>query len=160
MTVAAEPSLNQGPKATGLNVPLLRAIQKHILEVPNRLIMDDLVNDIPPGESVYDGGVEFEAPACGTVACIAGWACLLVEGKEGWTSLPHAARLLGLDNVNVLKDRLFLTAYWPFKYKERWCAAKLPTQRAQIVSDLIDEVIATDGAILKVENYHRFVSTL
>jgi hypothetical protein len=77
-----------------MNVKLLRKIQKHILEEPRRLDMDVvLVKDIDPASWR-------DAPPCGTVGCIAGWACAL-SGK----------RLGSLDKAQSNNRRMPLHSY-------------------------------------------------
>ena len=49
-------------------------------------------------------------PACGTVACVAGWACILKDRGQAGTTIDMAAWLLGLNNKQA--DALFsVTAF-------------------------------------------------
>jgi hypothetical protein len=84
-----------------LNRRLLHRVKRYILEQPARLEMNGFHNVLPEDE----GG-----PACGTQACIAGWAVLLGKNvpkmeragfiiKRSWGET--ARRLLGLTHLEA-----------------------------------------------------------
>lgn len=84
-------------KKLKLNVKLLEKIKKHLKEEPKRYHQGKWVEEV----SVWDAN----APACGTVGCIAGWAVLLSVPKKRWSFWfrreesikDRASKLLGLD---------------------------------------------------------------
>jgi hypothetical protein len=134
-----------------LNVKLLRKIQTHILESPNRLMMGDIISYYPPGTSLQEGRVTYTVPSCGTVACIAGWA-LVLTGTKGDFHLNTAAKLLGIPYEDELfggipyEDEwfgsdLFFVSRWPEKFKRGWKKAKTPKGRARITVRCIDYFI-------------------
>lgn len=134
-----------------VNTKLLRKVQKQVLEVPNRLIMSDIALLRVSGTFVLDYGLQFSAPRCGTVACIAGWTVLLhdgaTEGPDIMVSLSRASELLfGTDlNNQDIGGQLFFVDNWPKRYRKRWGAAKTTRTRARIVGQLIDQLIASRG---------------
>lgn len=125
-----------------LNVPLLRKIQRAIMQEPKRIVMNDwLIQNIDDEE---DRGLK--TPDCGTVGCIAGWAAVLHEtsdpknfsAAEGdW---PDANTYLGIENG----DPLFYPDQWPFKFQKM--LRKHPPQTkayARVVCSRIDHFIKT-----------------
>ncbi len=99
---------------------LFDAIEAAILEEPKRIDM---------GHWVYDPRFlkASRIPACGTVACIAGWACaigmrlnskkLLAQRFRGNIPLD-AGKLLKLED-QYQRDSLFLVSGWPDKWATR-----------------------------------------
>lgn len=94
------------------------------------------------------------APPCGTVACIAGWAAVLSQQQGGETIREVASRLwnaadTGGDALEIDYDgqnRLFYTCDWPSKFREQYDAAKTPTARARVTVARIEHFIKTKGA--------------
>lgn len=163
-----------------MNVALLNRIRQHITEDPRRFFMgvffalwderwyttspfsdadepddelDDELDDEP--EEAAAPMLPITPPACGTAACIAGWACLLGGDEElatnirdfrsGWRTVEFRARdLLGLDESQA--RRLFYQGLWPTQFA-------VPAQRmsvgsaeyAQIACKRIDWMIKTGG---------------
>jgi hypothetical protein len=78
---------NKKPK---LNVTLLKRVLRHISKVPARFDMDVFSRDTD--YSAYYAGPT--KPACGTQACIAGWALLLNAGGtiKVWRKLLERER--------------------------------------------------------------------
>lgn len=137
-----------------LNVRLLRKIQRHILEEPKRFLMRAFVETGKPGTAYMNDEWEFEKfPACGTAACIGGWACILngkLSARNGDFEIP-AARLLGVTRsrnfmVKSQADRLFHVPYWPEQFKHEFRRAHGATAHARIAAARIDHFIATKGA--------------
>lgn len=125
------------PAIRGLNVALLRKVQKHILEEPRRLDMH-----------YWEKNVSEEVSPCGTVACIAGWACLLSGMKvEGTVNYPiEAIKLLRIPSGNYweggsLADRLFLAKDWPNKFSSSYFTAQTSKTKAKVTARRIDYFI-------------------
>lgn len=138
-------------KCPGKAKRILSRVKALIFEEPKRLDMDQW------GFRSSDS-----APACGTVACIAGWADLVAapaletglkrawspDGKKrlrGEVFLPRnvpgkASKLLGLREE--LTSRMFYVGYWPFQFWTRHASAKTPRQRAKVTCERIDHFIA------------------
>lgn len=150
---------------TKLNVNLLIKIKKHILDEPMRLRMDQwLMQDMPTTKKYnslpgYNEPNEYEIPACGTVACLAGWAILLnsheaqeVRQKDD-PFAPYSARgcdILGIDS-DIAPYDLFFVDQWPQPFQDDYLEVERnfedlspelrQVERAQIVGRLIDHFI-------------------
>lgn len=134
--------MKKNPK---LNVRLLRCIKRHILEEPRRLVMFTLGKQGVPGEKFHGDNGPQAFPKCGTVACIAGWACLL-SGQSIYAGAKVAGELLGLpyrDDDSGPADALFFTFDWPHQFRDAYDDARTPTKRAKIAADRIEHLIAT-----------------
>lgn len=125
-----------------MNIERLRIIQRHILEEPQRVNMEGWVikqseNPVPYARLARRG----QDPACGTVACIAGWAVELFN--EGYSFIWYSTRARTLLDLTCKEvNALFYTEGWPYEFKERLFAHKPGTRGyAQIVSDYIDYTI-------------------
>lgn len=102
-----------------MNVKLLRKVKRHILAVPRRFVMSEVIM-----REENDGPInwlnEKPFPDCGTAACVAGWACLLAnEGtvpENATASMDEARELLGLTDGQA--DRLFMPSAWPKKFQK------------------------------------------
>lgn len=128
------------PAIRGLNVPLLRKVQKHILEEPRRLNMSQWLQ--------YS-----DAAPCGTVGCIAGWALKLSGSRLRNTDkfAKAASELLNIKfsrtkDYRLFNDdcdaaRLFSTLNWPRQFSERYYSSEFPSERAEVTSDRIDYFI-------------------
>lgn len=135
-----------------MNVDLLEEVKHHILEEPKRLNM-----------RWFGVRVEFNDvvaldrfPACGTVACIAGWAIILSKpglAKDG-ASFVEAMRsaeesgavLLGITLGKA--QRLFYTVEWP--WAERWAYEEAERSNdfegmAKATAQRIDSFIVENG---------------
>jgi hypothetical protein len=136
-----------------MNVRLLRRVAKHISEEPRRLDMG-VLTDI---RTKYEYGDD--APPCGTVGCIAGWACLLTGSKPqhawqgGFNYWDKGAKLLGLSPIQA--KRLFSRPdehpefpheEWPVRFARRHERAKTHRGRAKATVDHIEHFIKTKGA--------------
>jgi hypothetical protein len=125
-----------------MNIELFRRIQSHILEDPKRVVMD-----------CWRGQDE----DCGTVACIAGWACILEGNKARNFDIPEEAeKLLGIDGIIVeylghfypLRDFLYYPCGWTGPIRDRYMHTKYGSpELAQAVSDYIDYFIETYSAL-------------
>ena len=153
----------------------LRKIEKAILEEPKRLDMHQWgEKELVKGGLVKSGDVDkADAPPCGTVACMAGWAVTLLMPKKEfnkfmkpaidmaksrgfqvfyfpWDTEDRAAALLNLNGEQA--DALFLPDFWPPDYKSTYRLAKgTPKQRAKIrakvTASYIEAFIKADGVI-------------
>lgn len=148
----------------GINVKLLLAVKRAILEEPRRINMDISIKRKTTGA----------APRCGTVGCIAGWALVLdalskrphkamtrpVMGEvlrgldKAWDSsvLPNAEELLRLTVSQA--DRLFYVWNWPASLRIPYRAAQFEQHpdtvkdheaAARITARRIDLFIQTEG---------------
>lgn len=127
-----------------MNTRLLRRIQKHVLAEPRRLQMAEFVEKGAPGERIYSDGMLTEIPACGTTACIAGWACLLSNAKRIRNYGSRAAKLLGITRVQG--SILFFTSGWPDQLAERYQGASTKAAQAEVLKERIDHFISSKGA--------------
>ncbi len=118
-----------------MNVELLRRVQAHILEEPRRLNMDHWIRTGQTGP---------DSPACGTTACIAGWA-LELDGKDPSLLFADvdAAKTLGITPMQG--ERLFFVGSWPSSFVTRYDDASHDNVRAVVASERIDHFIATKG---------------
>jgi hypothetical protein len=139
-----------------INVKLLRRIQKHILAEPRRYNQNATIIKAEPGAKVRpDRGEDVNiVPACGTVACIGGWADILGAARGAKIrefSFDRARKLLGLDEDQGIRlfdyitdeTRPWLT--WPDQFTDAYLAAKTPRGRARVAVRRIDHFIATKG---------------
>lgn len=126
-----------------LNVPLLLKIKAHILEEPNRFVMDSLIlkrEDIGADYIADDDTTRVPFPSCGTAACIAGWACLLsLPGSVQFDLWGKAVDLLGLEGNQA---DLFCVSSWPSSFREDYEEATTQAGRAVIAANRIDALIA------------------
>ncbi len=96
---------------------LFDAIEATILEEPKRIRMSDWAFN--PSELLPD-----EMPACGTVGCIAGWACAIASGARGEAFFRHrrdcwnTARQL-LELTEQESCQLFFVNSWPQTWSDR-----------------------------------------
>lgn len=151
-------------KVKGINIPLLRKIQKQILKEPKQF---DMTNWFTQTESkMRKSGDRFfteisqhsRIPNCGTAACIAGWAVAInnrlnpdqasawasSEHKNGLYFVGYAAELLGLDDDQG--DRLFYEGNWPEEFKfEMGKAYGKASKQAKVACARIDHFIKTNG---------------
>jgi hypothetical protein len=120
-----------------MNTELLLKVKEHFLQHPEQLSMCTWVKDAE----------------CGTVACLAGWTCLLgVPGirfvRDGHAvlpsgeevSIPHfAGTLLGIEEGRL--GRLFLLTGWPYEEYEDWVSAGSLPAKARVAAQRIDNFI-------------------
>lgn len=132
-----------------LNVPLLREIQKRILEEPTAFFMHAWIARRGFSIDWYpdDRGSRVSFPSCGTVGCIAGTACLIMEQRgvipklsvsDGDKIREEARKLLGLDSSEI---GLFYLGDWDKQIGEEYMAAKTAECRAVAASKQIDLLI-------------------
>lgn len=130
---------------SGLNVKLLRRIQRHIFVRPSRFMMAWYYSKGKPGAR---GGSWSDQPKryppCGTVACIAGWANILTGAKttQEIQDSTRAARKLGLPDIPFGIYPLFGVHLWSTDFATRYRAATTPKERVKIASEVIDDLIA------------------
>jgi len=136
---------------TKLNVDLLLKVKQHILLEPARLRMDTWVFQSMPGEErytslpAYGEPEEYTMPKCGTIGCIAGWACMLGAPNE-----PHIATLACGHNASELLKidpdiqpwDLYFPDQWPQTFFRAYQEAIDAEGRAEIVADVIDQFIS------------------
>ena len=142
-----------------MNVRRLRAIRDNIRKYPEHFNMKSWFGR-------PDGGDIPRRPrlrgACGTTACIAGWAvarftpAIFGVGHWGGHDIPETAKeLLGISDVEG--SGLFYYESWPepfrTQYHTAWRASPTPSSRrrlmarcAKIAAQRIDHFIATKGA--------------
>jgi hypothetical protein len=140
-----------------MNVKLLRKVKAYILAEPRRLDMDVV-------GVIAQGG---DAPPCGTVGCIAGWAGLLaltVVPKNPEARVDRMSWIRGQDALHLTDaqaNRLFrepskagdevynmgvaYSASWPARFARRYVRASRPATRAKITAERIDHFIKTKG---------------
>lgn len=130
-----------------LNVRLLRKIQKHILEEPRRLKMDNAVVLKKGSERSFMSDFRTTQqlfPACGTAACIAGWAVILsgrmtaekVDCSDPYSIRREADDVLGacLPIGDWMSNPLFFSGSWPEPFSSDYRAADTPRKRAKIAA--------------------------
>lgn len=108
-------------------------------------------------EKHYDQGVIVEQTACGTAACVAGWALLLtgkVVAKDvdantlGRPDLERARRLLGLRQGGSAGGPVHWlfeagpTPDWPYAIRHRWYSGE---RRSRVMADLLRSI--ADGKV-------------
>lgn len=135
-----------------LNVELLQRVKQHILEEPARLRMEVWAVQGEPGTTKYtttpgyNEPNEYKFPACGTVACIAGWTALLNNPQADLDSSEvrseYAETLLGIKSTYIPFD-LFYVDHWPLELMNAYIQTKASDieGRAQIVGRVIDRYI-------------------
>lgn len=150
-----------------MNTELLLRVKAHILEEPRRLNMSEWIQDAT-GEvrcdfenSGLDSYEDFQTlpedfqtlpksliPACGTVACIAGWTTQLAgEICEDRDVEGRAKDLLDISFSG--SQNLFYPFNWSDKsLRDAYYSAGLenPQARAEIVAKVIDQFIARYGS--------------
>ena len=117
-----------------MNTELLLRVKAHILEEPKRLRMYEWYKEIGP-EDLAECPNNY--PACGTVACIAGWTCVLAgnyrKGKF------EAINLLNITYRQA--EELFYVFNWPDPFYNRYVNNQDFTERAKITAEVIDDFI-------------------
>jgi hypothetical protein len=149
-----------------MNKELLLKVRDHIGAEVNRLAMSTgarfakegtrkslpLLRHSPPYVTE-----EVKAPACGTLACIAGWSVILsdqhrdvVRADDGgeqfipWIDIKVLARdVLRLGYQQA--EKLFYVDYWPEPYRTNYLNASSQAERTPIAMKRIDYFIQTDG---------------
>lgn len=126
-----------------MNTRLLRKVAEHIAEEPRRLNMHLI--------SIRKDPSSYNAPPCGTVGCIAGWACMLSGIPLDQASWRKGEELLGLTDLQSMRLFDFPTEDgcsdgWPRKFGKRYVEAKTPKGRASATLARIEHFIKTKGA--------------
>lgn len=97
-------------------------------------------------------------PACGTIACIAGWVVALgLKEPMELLSIPQseiAKRSSELLDIDIhTEDRIYFSPNWPERFNQRlFNAPQQSKEYAQVVADYIRYVIAQDGCLDGVDN--------
>ena len=90
---------------------------------------------------------DWRIPACGTIACIAGWAVKIADpGFKGVINEREGAKTLKIGNDEAAG--LFYIDYWPDNFRLSYNAAVKandPVTAAEIACARIDHFIATHG---------------
>lgn len=143
--------MTQKPKLSALTIRRLRRVVAHILEEPRRFDMNEGFGKCPADDD--------NAPACGTVGCIAGWGWALQRSQKErlshinpsnthvlwWEVLGDARAYFRLDEEQA--HRLFQTAYWPPKFQDRLFPLPARTKKyAQVMQARVEHFIRTGGA--------------
>lgn len=81
--------------------------------------------------------------ACGTTACIAGWACILTESEVNVSTDTEILAMIQLGLTNEEARKLFFESYWPRQFRKADIFAE--EDRAQEAAKRIDHFIATNG---------------
>ena len=99
-----------------MNIPMLREIQELIRKRPRAVNMDSYV-------LVKDNTHDVKNPLCHTVACIAGWACLLADNPVHNGYFNDGQLVLDITYSQAME--LFFTQGWPIGFKmfvaEKYC---------------------------------------
>lgn len=125
-----------------MNIPLLLEIADRIAKRPEQFQMAQWFSQLD----------------CGTVCCVAGWACVLSDIPLRFHSkvADQGAEVLGLDLPNSLEHvwngqpanaatRLFYLSCWPEPFNGEWESTRSPEQRAAIAVRRIHHFIQTGG---------------
>lgn len=130
-----------------MNVELLQRVKAHILEEPKRFIMSRWIGKHTPGSQMgfHDSKIDIgrRYPACGTVtvACIAGWTCLLA-GEEPFLGSDTQARAQTLLELSPNQTAtLFYKDRWSPHYQRLWDGTRSLKKRAEIAGRVIDNFI-------------------
>lgn len=132
-----------------INVSLLRRIQRHISEEPNRFFMGSWIHAGVAGDLPYLDGIKHEMPACNTAACIGGWAVILDRKRKirDWSIVDFNKE--GRQRLHLTRDQaaaLFGLCYWPSKFSRAYYSAKTVRGKVRIAIRRIDHFIITKGA--------------
>jgi hypothetical protein len=150
-----------------MNVELLEKVKQHILEEPRRYNQQHWIG-VGETEIRKRFGKVGDLPPCGTMACIAGWTCILagvdLKGVDLFSISDKAEELLGINCIQA--DRLFssvaedalvdeemdedeyqeyFSGDWPYGFAKDYVLAKTAEDRAKVAVARIDHFIATDG---------------
>lgn len=126
-----------------MNVELLRAVQKTILEEPLRIDMESWAR-------------EDNTVPCGTAGCIFGWGMALTTNLRKneliaaiWPEVAFAGAMATSNIFDLTprqKDVLFYLDNWPAYLQHKLLGLKEQTpEYAAVVSERIDRFIASDG---------------
>lgn len=168
---------------------LLNRVKDIILEEPRRLNMDDWIIAFQH-TGWHDSGVNFEhAPACGTIACVAGWVHVLLRPSDNeGPPLPQSSMadvandLLGRDDWTrnwdgsrhlVRATGGLFAAGWVYldpaysDFESCDDQPEFPTpgtpEHAQIVAARIDNYLAQNpevaARVIDIEKYHHSLRT-
>jgi hypothetical protein len=117
-------------KEMGINVELLLKVKERILAEPSQFDMRDWRRS---------------SPECGTVACIAGWACAIADAEEG--IVPTDYHQIESRAEILLGERaiaLFYASCWPddLCFAEEDASVRSP-EYAAVAAQAIDRFIAS-----------------
>ena len=137
-----------------VNVRLFQRIKRAILAEPLRLNMRSWIDWVGnPYSGLLSLRSKRQSPTCGTVACIAGWACLLSElghlpkspnetratrtaASINQRISEEAAKLLQLSEETC--KQTFTEDLWPDPFRSQFERAATPKQRAKVAAAYID----------------------
>lgn len=124
-----------------MNTKLLRRVAKHIAEEPKRLNMGMIAKTVDQENK--------NSPKCGTVGCIAGWACLLSGMDVNQASWSRAEELLDLDGDESFRLFDFPSGSsgdgWPHDLSKRYRKCTTRRGKANTAVARIERFIATKG---------------
>lgn len=136
--------------ADKINTELLERVKQHILEEPKRFDMHSFVT------RVSTHAPEEIRPACGTTACIAGWAILLDRADRGEavprrisSAFYYSVEFRAMELLSLTEKQrrsLFYVSSWPQEFRRTFNLARTLSERAEIAARRIDRFIATNGA--------------
>lgn len=145
-----------------VNIPMLRRIQKRILEEPKLFFMADWQMKATCGTACCIGGHALAEKGINKVPATATDAKVINNHKIHWDSSAHKGDLVwkgrsglledfdaqteaaGLLGLTVAESRaLFVTDGWPEEFRERYSDKLSPTLRAHIAVARIDHFIET-----------------
>jgi hypothetical protein len=124
-----------------MNVKLLRKVKRLILAEPKRFDMDTFGRRRDPKAND-------NAPRCGTVGCIAGWAVILTKRipRNPKAEMPTIDHNDGMEALNISDGEaklLFYAVEWPEKFSAY--VADGSEKSAKIAAQRIEHFIKTKG---------------
>lgn len=133
----------------GLNKQLIEQVRDHVLAEPRRY-----------DQGTFGESVPVDISPCGTQACLAGWAVMMagrmtlpeIIRSDSGVVMSEAALAMGLDDLQA--ENLF-GWNWPEPFAQEYSNADAyedSAARARVAGDLLNAVIATDGAILDFDS--------
>lgn len=131
------------PSPNCVMVVVLDAIKAHFREDPRRLFMEQWY--VRKGSLTHHIKFrDYDYPPCGTVACIAGWICLLFGDKQpppDFRETETANALMGLGSYTLYTDRLYYLDKWPEEFRDAYKLAHTPEERTEVTCNRIDHFI-------------------
>jgi hypothetical protein len=139
-----------------MNTDLLRDVRDHIATEPEHFDMDSYFHD---DMNLAEGQSAPLPAACGTTACIAGWAATLCGryeargtafgnwgiapvGGDSTTFFLAGAESLGITNKQA--ERLFYRDQWPEHYREMEFEETQAKAAVSLLDDILDGLTVWD----------------
>jgi hypothetical protein len=124
-----------------MNVKLFQKVKKAIVANPEKLKMRAWVT----GTTVYDEKTKStkkvtDLNVCGTAACISGWAAWIADPDKWPHNASNGDKYLGIED-----QRIFYVESWPRRYRKQYMEARNQKKRANIVRNVINSYIRTNG---------------